>query len=76
MASVYGSQALDDSMTLELSLEINRKLQEVLEDTLLKNIMLKVKSSFFMYSCSFMHYVFFFPCIFCVLSVFSVFCVL
>jgi hypothetical protein len=32
-------------MTLELSLEINRKLQEVLEDTLLKNIMLKVKSS-------------------------------
>lgn len=45
MASVYGSQALDDNMTLELSLEINRKLQEVLEDTLLKNIMLKVKSS-------------------------------
>ncbi|PNF15355.1 hypothetical protein B7P43_G00995 [Cryptotermes secundus] len=41
MASVYGSQALDDNMTLELSLEINRKLQEVLEDTLLKNIMLK-----------------------------------
>ena len=29
-------------MTLELSLEINRKLQAVLEDTLLKNIMLKV----------------------------------
>jgi hypothetical protein len=45
MASVYGSQALDDNMTLELSLEINRKLQEVLEDTLLKNIMLKVKSN-------------------------------
>lgn len=45
MASVYGSQALDNNMTLELSLEINRKLQAVLEDTLLKNITLKVKSS-------------------------------
>jgi hypothetical protein len=44
MASLYGSRALDDSMTLELSLEINRKLQAVLEDTLLKNITLKVKS--------------------------------
>jgi hypothetical protein len=43
MASLYGSQALDDNMTLELSLEINRKLQAVLEDTLLKNITLKVK---------------------------------
>ena len=29
-------------MTLELSLEINQKLQAVLEDTLLKNITLKV----------------------------------
>lgn len=29
-------------MTLELSLEINKKLQAVLEDTLLKNITLKV----------------------------------
>ena len=28
-------------MTLELSLEINKKLQAVLEDTLLKNITLK-----------------------------------
>jgi acyl carrier protein len=45
MASVYGSRALDSNMTLELSLEINRKLQAVLEDTLLKNITLKVKSS-------------------------------
>jgi hypothetical protein len=34
-------------MTLELSLEINRKLQAVLEDTLLKNITLKVKSSLY-----------------------------
>ncbi|XP_069697891.1 coiled-coil domain-containing protein 186-like isoform X2 [Periplaneta americana] len=41
MASVYGSRALDNNMTLELSLEINRKLQAVLEDTLLKNITLK-----------------------------------
>ncbi|RZF44582.1 hypothetical protein LSTR_LSTR001340 [Laodelphax striatellus] len=41
MASVYGSKALDEHMTLELSLEINRKLQAVLEDTLLKNITLK-----------------------------------
>jgi hypothetical protein len=43
MATLYGSQAYDDSMTLELSLEINRKLQAVLEDTILKNITLKVK---------------------------------
>lgn len=41
MASVYNSHAVDASMTLELSLEINRKLQVVLEDTLLKNITLK-----------------------------------
>ncbi|XP_037780583.1 LOW QUALITY PROTEIN: coiled-coil domain-containing protein 186-like [Penaeus monodon] len=41
MASVYGSSARDDTMTLDLSLEINRKLQAVLEDTLLKNITLK-----------------------------------
>jgi hypothetical protein len=43
MASVYSSRASDDGMTLELSLEINRKLQAVLEDTLLKNITLKVR---------------------------------
>ena len=41
MASIYSSNK-DSGMTLELSLEINRKLQAVLEDTLLKNIMLKV----------------------------------
>ncbi|CAG0915840.1 unnamed protein product [Notodromas monacha] len=41
MASVYSSRASDGSMTLELSLEINRKLQAILEDTLLKNITLK-----------------------------------
>ena len=32
----------DSGMTLDLSLEINQKLQAVLEDTLLKNITLKV----------------------------------
>ncbi|RXG51426.1 Coiled-coil domain-containing protein [Armadillidium vulgare] len=41
MASVYGSSPKDGTMTLELSLEINKKLQAVLEDTLLKNITLK-----------------------------------
>ncbi|XP_064465873.1 coiled-coil domain-containing protein 186-like isoform X2 [Ornithodoros turicata] len=41
MASVYNCQPVDTSMTLDLSLEINRKLQAVLEDTLLKNITLK-----------------------------------
>ncbi|KAK6635950.1 hypothetical protein RUM44_001205 [Polyplax serrata] len=41
MASVYNSKAIDEGMTLELSLEINQKLQAVLEDTLLKNITLK-----------------------------------
>ncbi|XP_049789362.1 coiled-coil domain-containing protein 186-like isoform X1 [Schistocerca nitens] len=41
MASLYSSKPADSHMTLELSLEINRKLQAVLEDTLLKNITLK-----------------------------------
>nr|XP_002733997.1 PREDICTED: uncharacterized protein C10orf118 homolog [Saccoglossus kowalevskii] len=41
MASLYKSHAVDPGMTLDLSLEINRKLQAVLEDTLLKNITLK-----------------------------------
>ncbi|KAK7790359.1 hypothetical protein R5R35_003855 [Gryllus longicercus] len=41
MASLYGSKVADSSITLELSLEINKKLQAVLEDTLLKNITLK-----------------------------------
>ncbi|KAL6257412.1 hypothetical protein P5V15_010984 [Pogonomyrmex californicus] len=41
MASVYNHRVSDENMTLELSLEINQKLQTVLEDTLLKNIMLK-----------------------------------
>ena len=42
MASLYSSKLSDSHMTLELSLEINQKLQAVLEDTLLKNITLKV----------------------------------
>lgn len=41
MASVYSSKAVDPDMTLDLSLEINKKLQAVLEDTILKNITLK-----------------------------------
>ena len=42
MASIYSSRVSDKDMTLDLSLEINRKLQAVVEDTLLKNITLKV----------------------------------
>jgi len=42
MASVYNHRVSDENMTLELSLEINQKLQAVLEDALLKNITLKV----------------------------------
>lgn len=42
MASMYSSRIADNNLTLELSLDINRKLQAVLEDALLKNITLKV----------------------------------
>lgn len=44
MAAVYNGAIKNNTseMTLDLSLEINRKLQAVLEDTLLKNITLKV----------------------------------
>ncbi|XP_077311107.1 coiled-coil domain-containing protein 186 [Lithobates pipiens] len=41
MASLYTSHPADSGLTMDLSLEINRKLQAVLEDTLLKNITLK-----------------------------------
>lgn len=41
MASMYAARISDPTITLELSLDINRKLQAVLEDALLKNIMLK-----------------------------------
>ena len=42
MASVFTGKSHHNEMTFELSLEINRKMQSVLEDALLKNIMLKV----------------------------------
>lgn len=41
MSSVYSAKSTDTSMTLELSLTINSKLQAVLEDTVLKNITLQ-----------------------------------
>ena len=46
MSAIYGGikGVENKSMSLELSLEINKKLQAVLEDTLLKNITLKVKT--------------------------------
>ena len=44
MASLYSQQSLDEGMTLGLSLEINNKLQSLLEDTLLKNIKLKASN--------------------------------
>ena len=50
MASLYTSHPADSGLTLELSLEINRKLQAVLEDTLLKNITLKVSIAFVPYA--------------------------
>jgi len=45
MASVYNHRVSDENMTLELSLEINQKLQALYEDALLKNITLKVNIS-------------------------------
>ncbi|XP_022910975.2 coiled-coil domain-containing protein 186 isoform X1 [Onthophagus taurus] len=41
MSSMYSSKISDNNLTLELSLDINRKLQAVLEDALLENITLK-----------------------------------
>ena len=41
MASLYSNSVNDSNMTLDLSLQINSKLQAVLEDTILKNITLK-----------------------------------
>ena len=43
MAAIYiiSDPSSFSAMTLDLSLEINQKLQAVLEDTLLKNITLK-----------------------------------
>jgi len=43
MASLYTAQCQDNrAMSVDLALEISSKLQSVLEDTLLKNITLKV----------------------------------
>ena len=42
MASISNQQAKDDSLNLKLSLKINNQLQALFEDTLLKNITLKV----------------------------------
>ena len=47
MASVYSQQSLDEGMTLSLSLEMNNKLQALLEDTLLKNIKLKASHMYY-----------------------------
>lgn len=52
MASLYTSHPADSGLTLDLSLEINRKLQAVLEDTLLKNITLKVTWSALINACT------------------------
>ena len=42
MSSMYNLKSQDEGLNLELSLEINKKLQSLLEDTLLKNMTLKV----------------------------------
>lgn len=47
MSSLYNSRISDNNLTLELSLDINRQLQTLLEDALLKNITLKVVCFFF-----------------------------
>nr|VZI46070.1 unnamed protein product [Spirometra erinaceieuropaei] len=41
MASVFSGQAMDSQANLKVCLQINQKLQNVLEDTLFKNITLK-----------------------------------
>jgi len=41
MSSMYNLKSQDEGLNLELSLEINKKLQSLLEDTLLKNMTLK-----------------------------------
>ncbi|VEL11082.1 unnamed protein product [Protopolystoma xenopodis] len=41
MASLYTGHQADEQLTMDLCLQINKKLQEVLEDTLFKNMMLK-----------------------------------
>lgn len=41
MASIYDAKVSDENLTLEISLDINCKLQAILEDVLLRNIILK-----------------------------------
>lgn len=69
MASVYSARPIDKGMTLELSLDINRKLQAVLEDTILKNIMLKVTFCSIKEVTKFLKYMSFSPCILKILFV-------
>ena len=57
MASMYNHHSRDGHMTMDLSLQINDKLQSVLEDTLLKNITLKVISA----KITFSHHLYLFP---------------
>ncbi|VDM01906.1 unnamed protein product [Schistocephalus solidus] len=45
MASVFSGQAMDSQANLKVCLQINQKLQNVLEDTLFKNITLKVSNT-------------------------------
>ena len=47
MASVFsGARPHNSDVNLDLSVEMNRKMQSVLEDTLLKNITLKVRNHY------------------------------
>ena len=49
MSSMYNVKTLDDGLNLELCLEINQKLQTVLEDTIIKNMTLKVQILIILY---------------------------
>ena len=51
MGSVFSGKSRISDITLDLSLEMNRKMQSVLEDTLLKNITLKVRYTYICYTC-------------------------
>lgn len=50
MASVYNQKVSDENMTLKLSLEMNQKLYAVVEDTLFKNMALKVIEMHYIYN--------------------------
>lgn len=54
MASLYSAHCQDGrALSFELALEISSKLQSVLEDTLLKNITLKVQIMLIFVRCNF-----------------------